>query len=137
MGIKIARSSKRIFLSQRKYALEILNDTGFLGAKPTDFPMVQNLKLDPDDGDILEDPSLFRILMGRFLYLTITRPDLMYSVKKLSQFVSNPRKPYLVAAYRILAFLKSSPSKGILLSYNSCFQIEAYCDLEWGGCLTT
>ena len=81
-----------------------MNNAGFLGAKLTDFPMVQNLKLDPDDGDILEDPSLFRRLVGHLLYLTITRPDLVYSVQKLSQFVSNPRKPHLDVAYRILAF---------------------------------
>ena len=59
----------------------------------------------------------------------------MYSVQKLGQFVSNPR--HLDAVYRILAFLKSSPGKGILLSSNSSFQIEAYCDSDWGGCLTT
>lgn len=95
---------KEFFKSQRKYALEILNDAGFFVANPTDFPTVQNLKLDLDDGVILEDPSLFRRLVGRLLYLTITRSDLVYSVQKLSQFVFNPHKSHLDVGYRILAY---------------------------------
>lgn len=95
---------KEIFKSQRKYALEILNDAGFFVANPTDFPTVQNLKLDLDDGVILEDPSLFRRLVGRLLYLTITRSDLVYLVQKLSQFVFNPHKSDLDVGYRILAY---------------------------------
>lgn len=102
--LKLLDLVKEFFKSQRKYALEILNDAGFFAANPTDFPTVQNLKLDLDDGVILEDPSLFRRLMSRLLYLTITKSDLVYSVQKLSQFVFNPRKSHLDVAYRILAY---------------------------------
>lgn len=63
--------------------------------------------------------------MGCLLYLIITRLDFVSSIQKLSQFVSNLRKPHL-DVYRILAFLKSSPSKGILLSFNSSNQIKVY-----------
>jgi hypothetical protein len=58
--IEVARSKKCIFLSRRKYALEILEDIGFFGAKPCTFPLEQNLALDEHDGDLLADPFSYR-----------------------------------------------------------------------------
>jgi hypothetical protein len=55
LGIKVALSKKCIFLSQRKYALEILEDTSFLDAKPSTFPIEQNLALSKNDGDLIAD----------------------------------------------------------------------------------
>jgi len=87
LGIKVACSAKRISIFQRRYALEILKDSGVLGDL--------NLKLSQGDGELIDDLSSYRRLVGRLVYLTITRPDLSYLVQLLSQFMDSPRKPHI------------------------------------------
>ena len=124
-------------MSQRKYALDILQDTRLTGARLDKFPMEQYLKLTPDDGELLKDPVKYRRLVGRLIYLTVTRPDIAFSVRTLSQYIQDPRKPHWDAAIRVLKYIKGSPGQGLILPSENNLTLTAYCDSDWGGCQTT
>ena len=133
----MARLDKGISICQRKYALEVLKEASMTACKPSKVPMEQNLKLSKFHGKLLFDPGMYRRLVGRLLYLTITRPDIGYAVNKLSQFVSKPKKPHLDVAYKVLQYIKRCPGQGILLSTRSDLQLKAYTDADWASCVDT
>jgi hypothetical protein len=137
LGIEVARKPEGMFLCQRKYALDILSDTGLLAGKPIDFPMEPQHDLGRVEGPLFEDPERYRRLVGRLIYLTITRPELSYSVHTLAQFMQKPCIPHWQAALRVLHYLKSHPSQGLFLSARSSLQLTAYCDSDWATCPIT
>uniref|UniRef100_A0A2N9FGV4 Integrase catalytic domain-containing protein n=1 Tax=Fagus sylvatica TaxID=28930 RepID=A0A2N9FGV4_FAGSY len=133
LGIEVAKSKAGISLSQRKYTLDILQDTGYLGSKPVATPMEPNLKLMPDESDFVDDPDTYRRLVGKLIYLTITRPDISYAVSIVSQFMTNPRVPHMNAVIRILKYLKNAPGRGLFYRSSGHLRIEGYTDADWAG----
>ncbi|GAV82290.1 hypothetical protein CFOL_v3_25742, partial [Cephalotus follicularis] len=132
--IEVAKStSKGIFMSQRKYVLDLLNETGMLGSKPLDTPMDSNQKLMVDDGDVLEDPEKYRRLVGKLNYLTVTRPDIAFPVSVVTQFLSSPWSSHWDAIIRILRYLKGSPGRGLLYCNHGHYRVEGFSDVYWAG----
>lgn len=135
LGIKIARSIVGITLCQRKYALEILEDSDMLASKVLKFPVEQNIKLSSNEGTLMTNPSVYRRLIGRLIYLTITRPDIAYSVQKLRQYMDKPRDNHFKAVVRVLQYIKGILGQGILLSALSKIHLKAFSDSDWAGCV--
>ncbi|XP_048229097.1 secreted RxLR effector protein 161-like [Ricinus communis] len=96
-------------------------------------PMEPCLKLTKDEGKLLEDATLFRQLVGSLFYLTITRPDISYSVRVISQFMDKPRESHLIAAKRILRYVKSTLNFGLLYMQHASFLLTGFVDADWAG----
>ncbi|KAM2392165.1 hypothetical protein ACFX1X_035690 [Malus domestica] len=133
LGVEVARSSKGIFLSQRKYVLDLLKETGMLGCKPVDTPIVEkhHLCLDPNQESV--DKGRYQRLVGRLIYLAHTRPDIAYAVSVVSQFMHSPSVDHMAAVMRILAYLKSAPGKGVLYQKHGHLNVEGFTDADWAG----
>lgn len=82
-----------------------------LASKPSTLPMKPNIKLNNDEGEVFEDPTLYRKLIGKLLYLTNTQPNLSQSVNSLSQFMDTLRVPHYNAILKVLRHMKGTPGQ--------------------------
>jgi hypothetical protein len=128
--IEVIQSPKGIWLLQRQYALNKLFEYGMMGCKPISIPLEQNVKLRLDEGDLVEDTTMYRRIVGSLIYMTITRPDLSYAVGMVSQFMQTPRKPHLDAMRRILRYIKHTLHCGIFYEAKSQLQVHGYIDVD-------
>ncbi|XP_021740126.1 uncharacterized protein LOC110706515 [Chenopodium quinoa] len=102
--------------------------------KVDDFPFPKGLKFHKDTGDKFSDPEMYRRIIGKLLYLNMTRPDISYAVQQLSQFFGDPRLPHFSAAQHVLKYLKGTLQHGLFYSDNTNLKLQAYCDEDWGTC---
>lgn len=123
LGIEVSRSPRGIYLSQRKYVLDILIETGLLGSKPSTFLLEQHHELGLADGAFLPDLEPYRRLVGKLIYLGVTRPDILYDLHILSQFMNAPREDHWNAVLWVIRYLKIGLGQGILLRANCDLQL--------------
>ena len=105
-----------------------------LATKPLSTPMDGSIKLSKSDGTHLQDIDSYRRLIGRLLYLTITRLDISFSVQQLSQFMSCPTDLPHKAALRILQYIKQSLAQSLFFPASSNLKLCACSDSDWAGC---
>ncbi|RVW22108.1 Retrovirus-related Pol polyprotein from transposon RE1 [Vitis vinifera] len=100
LGIEVSRSSEGIFLSQRKYVLDLLQETGMSGCQPVNTPIEEGLKLCVEPNQVSTDKGRYQRLVGRLMYLAHTRPDLAYALSVVSQYMHNPGEQHMNAVMR-------------------------------------
>ena len=100
--IEVTRSKQGIFLSQRKYVLDLLFEVGLLHYKPADTSIVQNHKLGEYSNHVPTNKERYQRLVGKLIYLSHTRPDIAYVVSVVSQFMHCPSEDHMDAVIRIL-----------------------------------
>jgi len=124
-------------MSLRKYVLDISDDRGLTEAKSEKFPMEQNLKLTLTDDDLLYYPTKYHKLVGRLIYLIVTRPNIVYSIRILSQFMQEPHKTHWDAAFWVMKYINGTLGQGLLLPFDNDLKMKDYYDSDWGGCRIT
>ncbi|GJX08958.1 ribonuclease H-like domain-containing protein [Tanacetum coccineum] len=136
LGISATRTTSGIFLSQTKYATEILERAQMLNCNPCRTPVDTKKKLRLE-GSPVTDPTLYRSLARALQYLTFTRPDLSYAVQQLCLYMHDPREPHLNAMKHVLRYLRGTTDLGLQLFRSTTSQLIAYSDADWAGCPAT
>ena len=132
LGIEMDQSSSGLFLNQRKYIVDLLNEANMDHSSTAKSPLPSSLNI-AEKGDPLPNIELYQRLVGKLIYLTITRPDITYAVSLVSQFMHAPNSYHFQLVKRILRYLKGSITRGILMKKHNHFTIEGYTDSDWAG----
>ncbi len=114
MGIEVTQSNIGVAITQHKYTLDILEETGMVDCRPSDTPMDPNLKLLLGLGEPLDDPGRKWHLVGKLNYLTVTRPYITFVVSVVSPFLNAPCTNHWDVVVHILRYIKNTPAKGLL-----------------------
>ncbi|XP_024313242.1 uncharacterized protein LOC106865836 isoform X1 [Brachypodium distachyon] len=131
LGIEVSKGPKGIFISQRKYILDLLKETGMLGSRPMATPMDQDHRSSGGTGTPV-DRERYQRLVGRLIYLSHT---IAFAVSVVSQFMHDPRSTHMEVVNRILRYLKGCLGKGLLYTRQGNVQVECYTDADWAGSL--
>ncbi|XP_031253031.1 secreted RxLR effector protein 161-like [Pistacia vera] len=136
LGLEANRSAV-FHLKQSKYASDLLLKTKMLEANACSTPMALGTKLFPNDSPPFDHPSLYRSTIGALQYLTLTRPDISFTVNKLSQFLQTPTELQWQGCKRVLRYIKGTLNYGLQFKPASFLQIECYADADadWGSSL--
>ncbi|GKA23973.1 putative ribonuclease H-like domain-containing protein [Tanacetum coccineum] len=133
LGLQVKQKKDGIFISQDKYVTEILKKFGFTDVKTASTPMeTQKLLLKDEDGEEV-DVHLYRSMIGSLMYLTSSRPDIMFAVCAYARYQVNLKISHLHAAKRIFRYLKGQPKLGLWYPKDLPFDLVAYTDSDYAG----
>ncbi|GJV57461.1 uncharacterized mitochondrial protein-like protein [Tanacetum coccineum] len=133
LGLQVIQKVDEIFISQEKYVAEILRKVNYTDVKTasTTIDMEKPLVKDGDADNVNE--HLYRSMIGSLMYLTASRPDIMFAVCAYARFQVTPKTSHLIAVKRIFRYLKGKPTLGLWYSRDSPFELIAYFDSDYAG----
>ncbi|GJU48351.1 putative ribonuclease H-like domain-containing protein [Tanacetum coccineum] len=133
LGLQVKQKEDGIFISQDKYVAEILKKFDFASVKTASTPIETQKPLVKDEEATDVDVHLYRSMIGSLMYLTASRPDIMFAVCACSRFQVTPKTSHLNAVKRIFRYLKGKPKLGLWYPRVSSFDLEAYSDSDYAG----
>jgi len=135
LGIEVKRDKEGLVLSQEKYAKDILSRVGMTKCKATVTPLSSTEKLSKIEGEALglEDSTRYRSIVGALQYLTLTRPDLAFSVNKVCQFLHEPTTVHWTSVKRILRYIRLTSGTGLRIGKTGSTLLSAFSDADWAG----
>jgi len=131
LGLQVKQSSEGIFISQSKYAKDLVKRFGLDGKSHARTPMSTNIKINSDLAGKLVDPTLYRSMIGSLLYLTASRSDIAFSVGVCAHFQANPKEFHLTKVKRILRYVNDTLLYGIWYSRETNLAVAGYSDADW------
>lgn len=134
LGLEVDHTPYGYFLSQRKYIQDFLQEYGLSTCKLVRLPTDAHHKLHITFRAPLPNLEPYQRLIGKLIYLTISRPNISFTIHALSKFMHQPTAPHYQATLRVLRYLKGSPHQGVLFANSSIGSLRAYCDSNWAGC---
>ncbi|PKA55473.1 putative mitochondrial protein [Apostasia shenzhenica] len=137
LGISTTRRDDGLFLSQSKYASNLLDRASMSSCNPARTPIEVTDKLSQTGSTPFSDPSYYRSIVGALQYLTFTRPDIAYVVQQVSLFMHSPQDHHFHAVKRILRYIKGTLDYGLIICPSSLAQLVAYSDGDWASCPDT
>ncbi|KAM6562061.1 hypothetical protein CsatB_022059 [Cannabis sativa] len=135
LGIEVIRDATGLYLVQRKYIEELLKKNNMDNLKSCPTPIATGKNMSINDGEKLENPTVYRSLIGGLQYLCNTRPDICFAVNKLSQYLKAPTTVHWGAAKRILRYLKGTIDHGLHISCSDKLNIAGFSDVDWACCV--
>ncbi|KAI4300129.1 hypothetical protein L6164_033541 [Bauhinia variegata] len=133
LGVEVDPHPQGLFLSQRKYILDILSRAQMAESNTVSTPMCATTTLTKYSGEGLVSPTKYRTLIGSLQYLSFTQPDVAFTVNRLSQFMHAPIIAHWNAIKRLLKYLAGTMHHGIVVHKSSPFILHGYSDANWAG----
>ncbi|GJY04078.1 putative ribonuclease H-like domain-containing protein [Tanacetum coccineum] len=133
LGLQVKQKKAGIFISQDKYVAEILKKFDLVNVKTAITPMETKVALTKDEEVVAVDVHLYESMIGSLMYLTASRPDIMYAVCVCSHFQVTPKTSHLNVVKRIFKYLKGKPHLGLWYPRESPFNLEAFSYSDYGG----
>nr|GEV52616.1 retrotransposon protein, putative, unclassified [Tanacetum cinerariifolium] len=133
LGLQVLQKKDGIFLSQDKYVGDILKKFGYSYVRLANSPMDKENPWGKDETGKDVDLHLYRSMIGSLMYLTASRPDIMFAVCACTRHQVTPKECYLHAVKRIFRYLKGHPKLGLWYPKESHFDLVAYSDSDYGG----
>ena len=133
LGIEVKKNEKGFFISQEKYVAEVLKRFNMQNNKEIVTPTIMRLKLSKEDYGKNVDPTLYKSIVGNLMYLTATRPNIMYAMSLISRFMEKPKETHWQATKGILRYVNGTKEYGVLYSSTDNFKFIGYIDSDWVG----